>query len=721
MPGLSLLQQAAWRNRRYRRRFRGGIGGSPQPVTFPSSPLTARVYIALGADLTSSLWWQWNWVDITAYVRQDLGVSYTVGRRDESTRVTASSAVLRLDNRDGRFSRRNPVGPYYGKLTRNTPIWIQVNPGSGFVDRYFGYVNEWPNRWSDPSGLDSYVTVRCGGVMRRLAQGSNLQPCLHRAIIADNPVHYWRLDDDTGTTLAASSLANGGQTMTAASVGWRQIASPPGGDGATSAAKMNSAALLAGGLNVAAPWTVEWSTLRPQDGTLDGQPIFSLRFTAGGSTQTVGVTTTLDTSVSARDWYHYKAEGVQNGSNWEVNWWKNGISKGLIQSGPGTMGTFDQIISSGVGIVASDFSVGYFAVYQGSGVIDAAVHSNALQAFDGELAHARIIRLCAEEGVPVLALAPASAAMGAQGHATFLELLRECEEADQGVLFEHQFGLRYQSVYERCNQPVTLALDFNAGHIAGTPEPADDDQRLRNQWSTSRTDGTASRTARDQDSVDASGLYDDSSAANLQTDGQILDHASWHVHVGTADEDRWPRIPFHLHRPTNSSLIPAWLATPLGARAAISNPPSGSDPGAMAPDPIDQIVEGYSEAFDQVAWGVSLNLAPSSPYRVAVLDDQLLGRLDSASSTLTSDIDSTTTSISVTTTDSRDLWTTDAAEVPFDIVIGGEVMTVTNISGASSPQTFTVTRSVNGAVKAHTANNGALSEVHLRYPAILAL
>jgi len=47
------------------------------------------------------------------------------------------------------------------------------------------------------------------------------------------------------------------------------------------------------------------------------------------------------------------------------------------------------------------------------------------------------------------------------------------------------------------------------------------------------------------------------------------------------------------------------------------------------------------------------------------------------------------------------LWKTGAAS--FDLLMEGERVTVTNISGASSPQTFTVTRSVNGIVKAHAA------------------
>jgi hypothetical protein len=50
------------------------------------------------------------------------------------------------------------------------------------------------------------------------------------------------------------------------------------------------------------------------------------------------------------------------------------------------------------------------------------------------------------------------------------------------------------------------------------------------------------------------------------------------------------------------------------------------------------------------------------------------------------------------------LWTTDAAEMPFDVDIGGERVTVTNIGAPSgSDQAVTVSRSVNGVVKAHDA------------------
>jgi hypothetical protein len=58
-------------------------------------------------------------------------------------------------------------------------------------------------------------------------------------------------------------------------------------------------------------------------------------------------------------------------------------------------------------------------------------------------------------------------------------------------------------------------------------------------------------------------------------------------------------------------------------------------------------------------------------------------------------------------TDSGKLpWITTAGrpqDFNFSVRAGGEVMTVTAIAGDTSPQTFTVTRGVNGIYKAHPA------------------
>jgi len=91
-------------------------------------------------------------------------------------------------------------------------------------------------------------------------------------------------------------------------------------------------------------------------------------------------------------------------------------------------------------------------------------------------------------------------------------------------------------------------------------------------------------------------------------------------------------------------------------------------------------------------------------------------RIDTDGSTLAAGVTATATTLSV----AGPLWITSAAypqEFPIDVRLGGEVVRVTAISGASSPQTWTVVRSINGIVKAQAAGEA----VSLAAPAYVAL
>jgi hypothetical protein len=57
------------------------------------------------------------------------------------------------------------------------------------------------------------------------------------------------------------------------------------------------------------------------------------------------------------------------------------------------------------------------------------------------------------------------------------------------------------------------------------------------------------------------------------------------------------------------------------------------------------------------------------------------------------------------------------AEFPFDVLVGGERMRVTGITGTTSPQAFNVLRSRNAIVKAQTAG----TRVSLADPTTVAL
>jgi hypothetical protein len=96
------------------------------------------------------------------------------------------------------------------------------------------------------------------------------------------------------------------------------------------------------------------------------------------------------------------------------------------------------------------------------------------------------------------------------------------------------------------------------------------------------------------------------------------------------------------------------------------------------------------------------NGVPESPYEVAQAST---AQADTAGSQLHTSYSSSATSMQVDIT-AGNLWITTAgfpSMFPFDIRAAGERITVTAISGASSPQTFTVTRSVNGVSKAQAS------------------
>ena len=97
----------------------------------------------------------------------------------------------------------------------------------------------------------------------------------------------------------------------------------------------------------------------------------------------------------------------------------------------------------------------------------------------------------------------------------------------------------------------------------------------------------------------------------------------------------------------------------------------------------------------------------------------MTARIDTAGSRLATAVDEGTTTILVETVRGP-VWTTDRADMGFGIVIGDdltEVMTVTGISGTSSPQTFTVKRGAWGEARPY----GAASSVRLSHPVTVAL
>jgi hypothetical protein len=183
--------------------------------------------------------------------------------------------------------------------------------------------------------------------------------------------------------------------------------------------------------------------------------------------------------------------------------------------------------------------------------------------------------------------------------------------------------------------------------------------------------------------------------------------------MGTVDEARWPQLGLDLAHPTfvaDGALTRKILGIELGDRVDVTGLPSW-----LPPFPVRAVVQGYTETIKPLtlserdgssanapfSYKIVWNCTPYSPYRVGLYTDYT-ARFSNDNTVLAGTMTTTSTSRTMTI-NYGPLWTTTAGDFPFDILVAGEQMTVTNITGTSSPQTFTVTRSVNGVVKAHSA------------------
>ncbi|QRV28821.1 hypothetical protein I6J39_17010 [Streptomyces californicus] len=92
-------------------------------MAFPEDPLGLRAELRIGT----------TWVDVTkrAYTRDPIRT--VAGMSAQGTGVDPASLSLTLNNKDGVFSPRNPLSPYYGKLGRNTPVRISVPGGETYL------------------------------------------------------------------------------------------------------------------------------------------------------------------------------------------------------------------------------------------------------------------------------------------------------------------------------------------------------------------------------------------------------------------------------------------------------------------------------------------------------------------------------------------------------------------------------------------------------------
>lgn len=745
-----------------------GSAGSP-PIQGPNDPNGLRVELYMGA---------YGWVDVSSSVYYRDMIRISRGRSNETSQPPPQTCGLTLNNRGGPFTPRNATGPYYGLIGRNTPMRVSRTWNGVRFYRYTGEVPAWPTT-SDISGRDVYEQISAAGPLRRIQQGAApLRSPMERAYTSGSTgalvTAYWPCEDQAGSTSFASALSGGtalaisGTPTLSSNTVFACSAPIPVINGSSWSAPIPAAANTTANV-------LRFLLSVPSGGDSAGEVAYlttsgtvaSLAVAydsiANGSFEILGKdasgNTLFGTAASSNingQSLRVSAELIQAGSNitWALVVLAPGQTVGFILASGSIAGTVGQatgvtinnhiptapvgMISSAVGHVS--YQPQWDSLFNLFGALDAWAGEppDAVQPNNSLYSTSRFTRLCLEQNInPVVVTSaagfdldpgPASpVGMGNQTIDTFSSLLQQVPDTTAGLMFEprDQVGIAVRTRASLFNQAARLTLDHSQHQLSGTLNPVDDDQQVRNDIIVSRINGSSATAVQTSGALSVQtppagvGDYQTQYQLSLASDGLLADAAGWRLHLGTVNEPRYPSISLNLRHPTftaNTALMNAALTLDIGDRIVIVNPPP-----ELPPDPISLIVQGYTETLGIYEHDMVINCSPESPYEVAILEDPVLGHADTDGSVLAGAYPlGTETAIQVATTGAATgspLWTTSVGDFPFDIAVGGERMTVTGITGASSPQTFTVTRSVNGVVKGQTFG----TDVRLWQPMVLSL
>jgi hypothetical protein len=692
-------------------------------LAFPDDPLGVMVELYVGGA----------WVDITGDVYTNNLITITRGRADEASRTDAGTCVFVLNNTTGRYSSRNPRSDLFGRIGRNTAVRVSIQPGGPSAPRlvrFVGEVSSWPPKWSTAR----YVTVSAtaAGILRRLGQGATpLASPMRREFT--NPtrtsiVAYWPMEDGSTATEFASALS-GGPSMTTATPGAKPAAYsayaasaplPTLGDGIL-VGKLPAYAITgqtAIRAFVAFPDTaptvdapiLEVTTSTGMRWLLTWESVGWLSIQGFNKAGAAVAASSFGPVVAAGRRVHVGFDFTQSGSTitWrayvlDVAEYTYGVG-GIVRSAHDdvTGYTFGRVTAFKLGSTGlGDMAFGHLAVATDTAAY--AATGNAMVGWAGEPARTRIVRLCAEEGIPLTADGVAGfpgTPVGPQSVAALLDLLQEAIDVDEGRLFEARDSLAL-AVRPRSTlytQTPALTLDYAARHVAADLDPVDDDQHVHNDVTIVRDGGSSARAVAETgplsilDPPAGVGRYAQSTTLNLATDDQCAPVAWWMLHRGTWDAPRYPSVSVEVH--TSPELAEQVGAVDVGDRAVIINPPD-----FLPPEQIELLVEGYTETLGVRTWDVTFNASPGGPWLVAMTDDAEYGIADTDGSTLTTAVNATVGTVRVTAV-AGNPWA--AVDLPYDVLCGGEVMTVTSVAPVNSTtRDLTVTRGANGVALAH--------------------
>lgn len=686
--------------------------------------------------LVFELYYSGSWHDLTAAdeVYTNIVVTATRFGAWQQEKWKPGEAKASLKNTAGKYNPECPTSPLYGLLALNMPMRVSE---SGNV-LWTGLAAEWrPGR---PLGDARRTEVTGGGILRRLGIGlAPITSALMSAVLATTPMAYWPLTDEAGASIGGSVVpGQPGFDISPGVIKMSAIEGPPGDRAklpelASNAVEGVPALTATPASSTGDSWTIDVGIWGKKTGsssvmtplvwsTADGEFALTAVWVDGAVQQisASGVnrdgTATLATTgtVDAFDgvWHQVRLSVGQSGSTATLSMWVDGTSAGTDTETwtPGAIRAIT-VMSQTTTTVASA-SIGHITLWSGAGPSDM---WEAFQGHPGEKAHTRFARLCTENGIAFTLYGPVDdpgRPMGPQVSGKLLDVLYDCVVTDGGIAYESASGteLVLKTLDGLYRQTPVLTVDVTTD-IVPPLDPLIGDKRRRNDVTASRPYGSSARyvVTTGQYAMGSIGKYDTKVDPNPSDDAALYSYASWVASHGTVSGVQYETVVLDLD--ANPGLDPS--AVDIGAVVKLVGIPAVDDPE----DPT-LLVTAIEHAIGTHRRTMTLRVVSAKPWDICVLDGTA-GYLD-CGGTLTNEVlDTTETDVDVVISDAC-AWT--HASGDYGIVIGGEHMTVTAVSGVlgtmgTRTQTLTVVRSVNGVVKSHAAG----AEVHVTDPIVLAL
>ena len=717
-----------------------------------SEVLTARIYrddsVLLAETTISGITWSGQWL---SFKFEAIGshLSYKVW---ETANSEPASDTVHTD--DYTYTEANYVALRSGCGAGNTNVPVDFQWDNLYITniqtRFHGTISSLPLLQISGGGAPFYTSqLTAGDALERCNQQRAVLTPLKERISAAGAMMYLPLDDGPRAT-GVSDVMTGmpGYTSGAGSIDYGKVAGPVGAPAPLPELARNTAtgmpaltAVLAD--SSGASWTLDMMMrqTRSVSGTYalalptvivtdDSQITVQALWTTGGGTQQtmVGVSqingpggmSVISPSFDPFDgaWRHIRIAMDQAGSTATTTVYIDSVSIGSDSDTftPGNVRYVSVLDNTKANVESA--SVGHIAVYHGTSVAD--TYTGAL-GNSGETVYERCSRLSTEANMPIVVFGDSTRELDVQRSAPLLDLLLDIRVTDIGVLRSSRTSptIEYRELETLYNQQPCV-VDYAGGHIYRLTQ-SDMTSRKWNSVTLERRDGGSATMIKSSGANNLSfpplgiGVYDKGKLSVYPlTDNRLPNMASWYLAMGTADELCFTSVSVLLSRRAflgDENTFSAVVSADTGNVLRIDNLPT-----SIVPDTVFARIISYTELLSQFVWNIDFTTVPGSIHAVAAYSDSQ--RYDSNASTLGTSINTTTTTISVAYTGNR--WVRiadDGFAFPFNIMIGGELLTVTSVTGTTSPQTFAVTRSVNGVVKAHSDGTA----IHIQNPVHYAL